>query len=166
MAEPRLPLSGIKVLDLSRVLAGPWCAMTLADLGADVIKVEHPVRGDDTRSWGPFRMGESAYYLFLNRNKRSVALDITDHEVQDMLRSYIAEADVVIENYRVGTLEKYRLDYASARAINPRIVYCSVTGYGHASPMAHRPGYDFVAQAKSMASRARRGSRWPTCSAG
>ena len=148
MAEPRLPLSGIKVLDLSRVLAGPWCAMTLADLGADVIKVEHPVRGDDTRSWGPFRMGESAYYLFLNRNKRSVALDITDHEVQDMLRAYIAEADVVIENYRVGTLEKYRLDYASARAINPRIVYCSVTGYGHASPMAHRPGYDFVAQAE------------------
>lgn len=148
MAEPRLPLSGIKVLDLSRVLAGPWCAMTLADLGADVIKVEHPERGDDTRGWAPFKIGQSAYYLFLNRNKRSVALDITDTAVQDMLRAYIAHADIVIENYRVGALAKYRLDYASARAINPRIIYCSVTGYGHTSPMADRPGYDFVAQAE------------------
>jgi crotonobetainyl-CoA:carnitine CoA-transferase CaiB-like acyl-CoA transferase len=148
MSEPRLPLSGIKVLDLSRVLAGPWCAMTLADLGADVIKVEHPVRGDDTRGWAPFKQGQSAYYLFLNRNKRSVALDITDTAVQDMLRAYIAEADIVIENYRFGTLAKYRLDYASAKAINPRIIYCSVTGYGHTSPMADRPGYDFVAQAE------------------
>ena len=122
--------------------------MTLADLGADVIKVEHPGRGDDTRSWAPFKSGESAYYLFLNRSKRSIALDITDTEVQDMLRAYIAEADIVIENYRVGALEKYRLDYASARAINPRIIYCSITGYGHSSPMADRPGYDFVAQAE------------------
>ena len=148
MTEARLPLAGIKVLDLSRVLAGPWCAMTLGDLGADVIKVEHPVRGDDTRGWAPFKMGESAYYLFLNRNKRSVALDITDPAVQDMLRAYIVEADIVIENYRIGTLEKYRLDYVSAKAINPRIIYCSVTGYGHSSPLAERPGYDFVAQAE------------------
>jgi crotonobetainyl-CoA:carnitine CoA-transferase CaiB-like acyl-CoA transferase len=122
--------------------------MTLADLGADVIKIEHPVRGDDTRGWAPFKNGESAYYLFLNRNKRSVALDIGDAEVQDMLRAYIAQADIVIENYRVGALEKYRLDYASARAINPKIIYCSITGYGHSSPMADRPGYDFVAQAE------------------
>ncbi len=148
MVEARLPLSGIKVLDLSRVLAGPWCAMTLADLGADVIKVEHPVRGDDTRGWAPFKSGQSAYYLFLNRNKRSVALDITDSQVQDMLHAYIAHADVVIENYRIGTLAKYRLDYDTLRAINPRLIYCSVTGYGHSSPMADRPGYDFVAQAE------------------
>ena len=148
MGEARLPLAGIKVLDLSRVLAGPWCAMTLGDLGADVIKVEHPKRGDDTRAWAPFLNGESAYYLFLNRNKRSVALDLADAEVQDLLRSYIAEADIVIENYRLGALAKYRLDYASARAINPRIIYCSITGYGHSSPMAGRPGYDLVAQAE------------------
>lgn len=122
--------------------------MTLGDLGADVLKVEHPVRGDDTRGWAPFKNGQSAYFLFLNRNKRSVALDISDREVQDMLRSYIAEADIVVENYRVGALEKYRLDYASVREINPRIIYCSITGYGHSSPMAERPGYDFVAQAE------------------
>jgi crotonobetainyl-CoA:carnitine CoA-transferase CaiB-like acyl-CoA transferase len=148
MHVARLPLAGIKVLDLSRILAGPWCAMTLGDLGADVIKIEHPARGDDTRGWAPFVGGESAYYLFLNRNKRSVALDIADADVQDLLRAYIAEADIVIENFRAGSLKKYGLDYESARAINPRIIYCSITGYGHSSPMAARPGYDLVAQAE------------------
>ena len=148
MTETPLPLAGVKVLDLSRVLAGPWCTMTLADLGADVIKVEHPERGDDTRGWAPFVHGESTYFLFVNRNKRSVALDISDLEVQDALRAYMAQADIVVENYRPGALTKYRLDYDSARALNPRIIYCSVTGYGHASPMADRPGYDFVIQAE------------------
>ena len=142
------PLDGFKVLDLSRVLAGPWCTMTLADLGADVIKIEHPLNGDDTRGWAPFKAGQSAYFLFLNRNKRSVAMDITDPEVQEILQGYIAEADIIVENYRAGALKKYRLDYETARRINPRIIYCSVTGYGHASPMAARPGYDFVAQAE------------------
>ena len=134
-----LSLAGLKVLDLSRILAGPWCAMTLGDLGADVIKIEHPVRGDDTRGWAPFLHGESAYYLFLNRNKRSVALDIADAEAQQLLRDYIAQADVIVENFKAGALRKYGLDYESARAINPRIIYCSVTGYGHSSPMAARP---------------------------
>ena len=149
VTEPKkLPLQGMKVLDLSRILAGPWCAMTLADLGADVIKIEHPDGGDDTRGWAPFVNGQSAYYLFLNRNKRSVAMNIADAEAQEILRDYVREADVVIENFRVGALEKYGLDYASVRVLNPRIVYCSVTGYGHSSPMASRPGYDLVAQAE------------------
>ena len=147
-ASKKPPLDGFKVLDLSRVLAGPWCTMTLADLGADVIKIEHPLNGDDTRGWAPFKAGQSAYFLFLNRNKRSVAMDITDPEVQEILHGYIAEADIIVENYRAGALKKYRLDYETARRINPRIIYCSVTGYGHASPMSSRPGYDFVAQAE------------------
>jgi crotonobetainyl-CoA:carnitine CoA-transferase CaiB-like acyl-CoA transferase len=143
------PLAGRRVLDLSRVLAGPWCTMVLADLGADVTKVEHPKGGDDTRHWGPpYTGGESAYYLCANRNKRSIALDISKPEGQAIVRALAAEADVLVENYKLGGLDKYGLDYASIAAINPRIVYCSISGYGRSSPIGERPGYDYVIQAE------------------
>ncbi len=143
------PLAGRRVLDLSRVLAGPWCTMVLADLGADVTKVEHPRGGDDTRHWGPPNTGgESAYYLCANRNKRSIALDLSKPEGQAIVRELAAGADVLVENYKLGGLDKYGLDYASIAAINPRIVYCSISGYGRNSPIAERPGYDYVIQAE------------------
>lgn len=143
------PLAGRRVLDLSRVLAGPWCTMVLADLGAEVTKVEHPRGGDDTRHWGPpYTGGESAYYLCANRNKRSIALDIARPEGQRIVRELAAQADVLVENYKLGGLDKYGLDYASIAALNPRIVYCSISGYGRASPIAERPGYDYVIQAE------------------
>jgi len=141
------PLKGRKVLDLSRVLAGPWATMILGDLGADVIKVERPGSGDDTRHWGPpFAGGEAAYYLCANRNKRSLALDIAVPEGQAIVRELAAKADVVVENFRPGALAKYGLDYDALRVVNPRIVYCSITGYGHDSPEADRAGYDYVVQ--------------------
>ena len=143
------PLAGKKVLDLSRVLAGPWATMILGDLGADVIKVERPGSGDDTRHWGPpFAGGEAAYYLCANRNKRSLALDIASAEGQAILRELAAAADVVVENFRPGALAKHGLDYESLSAINPRLVYCSISGYGHDSPEATRAGYDYVIQAE------------------
>ena len=149
-----LPLSHITVLDLSRILAGPWCAQILADLGATVIKIEHPERGDDTRGWGPpflkdsdgNETSEAAYYLGANRNKLSVAIDFTQPEGQAILRELAAQADVLLENYKVGGLAKYGLDYASVRAINPRIVYCSVTGFGQSGPYKSTAGYDFMIQ--------------------
>ncbi|EAP91315.1 MAG: CoA transferase [Oceanicaulis sp.] len=148
------PLSHIKVLDLSRVLAGPWCAQILGDLGADVIKVENPASGDDTRRWGPpFLKDESgaeadaAYYLCANRNKRSIAVNITDPDGQAILKRLAAESDVVIENYKTGGLRKYGLDYDSLSAINPDLVYCSVTGFGQTGPWSNQPGYDFLIQA-------------------
>ena len=145
-------LDGIKVLDLSRVLAGPWSGQILADYGADVIKVERPGDGDDTRAWGPPWWGNpadrmSAYYLSANRGKRSIAIDIAHQEGADLVRQLAAEADVVLENYKVGQLAKYGLDYASLSALNPRLVYCSVTGYGQTGPMAQAAGYDFAIQA-------------------
>ncbi|PKP95046.1 MAG: CoA transferase [Alphaproteobacteria bacterium HGW-Alphaproteobacteria-16] len=143
------PLDGRRVLDLSRVLAGPWCTMVLADLGADVTKVEHPRGGDDTRHWGPpYTGGESAYYLCANRNKRSIALDISTPEGQRIVRDLAAQADVLVENYKLGGLDKFGLDYESIAVINPRIVYCSISGYGRTSPIAERPGYDYVIQAE------------------
>ncbi|MEN3749564.1 CaiB/BaiF CoA-transferase family protein [Sphingomonas sp. HF-S3] len=149
MTTPLPPLAGRRVLDLSRVLAGPWCTMVLADLGAEVTKVEHPRGGDDTRHWGPpYTGGESAYYLCANRNKRSIAIDLSTPDGQRIVREMAAEADVLVENYKLGGLDKYGLDYASIAAINPRIVYCSVSGYGRASPIAERPGYDYVIQAE------------------
>lgn len=149
MNKGAAPLAGRRVLDLSRVLAGPWCAMVLADLGAEVTKVEHPRGGDDTRHWGPpYTGGESAYYLCANRNKRSVALDISKPEGQRIVRDLAAQADVLVENYKLGGLEKFGLDYSSIAAINPRIVYCSISGYGRRSPIAERPGYDYVIQAE------------------
>ncbi|HDR9806820.1 CaiB/BaiF CoA-transferase family protein [Burkholderia orbicola] len=147
-------LSHIRVLDLTRVLAGPWCAQTLADFGADVIKVERPGAGDDTRHWGPPYLkdadgadtAEAAYYLAANRNKRSVTIDIATPEGQQIVRELAARSDVVLENYKVGQLKKYGLDYEALRAVKPDLVYCSVTGFGQTGPYAHRAGYDFIVQ--------------------
>jgi crotonobetainyl-CoA:carnitine CoA-transferase CaiB-like acyl-CoA transferase len=137
------------VLDLSRVLAGPWCTMILADLGADVIKIENPRGGDDTRHWGPpYVGGEAAYYLCANRNKRSVALDLSTAQGQEIVRQLAADADVLVENYKLGGLDKFGLDYGAIARVNPAIVYCSISGYGRASPLAERPGYDYVIQAE------------------
>jgi crotonobetainyl-CoA:carnitine CoA-transferase CaiB-like acyl-CoA transferase len=145
-------LQGVRVLDLSRVLAGPWAGQLLADYGADVIKVERPGAGDDTRGWGPPWWGEgderqAAYYLCCNRGKRSIAIDIATAEGAALVRQLAAEADVVLENYKVGQLAKYGLDYAALSALNPRLVYCSVTGYGQDGPYALAAGYDFAIQA-------------------
>lgn len=144
------PLAGVKVIELARILAGPWAGQTLADLGADVIKVEAP-EGDDTRRWGPpflEREGErsAAYFHATNRGKRSVTCDFRTLEGQAMVRRLIADADVVIENFKVGGLAKYGLDYASLKDLNPRLVYCSITGFGQDGPYAHRAGYDFIIQ--------------------
>jgi succinate--hydroxymethylglutarate CoA-transferase len=144
------PLDGIKVLDLTRVLAGPLCTMMLGDMGADVIKVEPPAKGDDTRAWGPpFQGGESAYYLGVNRNKRSVVLDLGTDEARGELAKLMREADVVIDNYKLGQLEKWGFDDAWFAQNAPRAVRCSITGYGKSGPHAARPGYDFILQAES-----------------
>lgn len=148
------PLAGIRVLDLSRILAGPTCTQLLGDLGADVIKVERPGEGDDTRKWGPpflkdaanEETAESAYYLCANRNKRSIAIDIANSAGQDLVRRLAAKCDVIVENFKVGTLAKYQLDYASLHLELPRLVYCSITGFGQTGPYANRSGYDFLAQ--------------------
>ena len=147
-------LSHIRVLDLTRVLAGPWCTQTLADLGADVIKVERPSLGDDTRHWGPpyardaegRDSTEAAYYLAVNRNKRSVTVDIATPEGQDIIRQLVAHCDVLVENYKVGQLARYGLDYDQLKALNPGLIYCSITGFGQTGPYAQRPGYDFIVQ--------------------
>jgi crotonobetainyl-CoA:carnitine CoA-transferase CaiB-like acyl-CoA transferase len=147
-------LDGIRVLDLSRVLAGPWCTQTLADLGADVIKIERPGSGDDTRTWGPPFLQdasgtdtqEAAYYLGANRNKRSVTCDIAQPTGQAMVRELAKHCDVFVENFKVGDMARYGLDYASIKAINPRLVYCSVTGFGQDGPYADRAGYDYAIQ--------------------
>ena len=148
-------LDGIKVLDLSRVLAGPWSTQILADFGADVFKVELPGKGDDTRAWGPPFLKlpdgsddpqESAYYLCANRNKRSAAIDLSKPEGQALVRRLAQEADILVENFKVGGLARYGLDYESIHALNPRLVYCSITGFGQDGPYRDRGGYDFVAQ--------------------
>lgn len=147
-------LDGVRVLDLSRVLAGPWATQILADFGADVLKIEQPGKGDDTRAWGPPFVATpdgverqlSAYYLSCNRNKRSAAIDIATPQGAALIRQLARQADVVVENFKVGGLAKYGLDYASLSAINPALVYCSITGFGQTGPYADRPGYDFVAQ--------------------
>ena len=147
-------LNGIRVLDLSRVLAGPWCTQTLADLGADVIKIERPQTGDDTRTWGPPFLKdaqgndtpEAAYYLGTNRNKRSVTCDIAQPAGQALIRELAVHCDVFVENFKVGDMARYGLDYASLKAINPRIVYCSITGFGQTGPYADRAGYDYAIQ--------------------
>jgi crotonobetainyl-CoA:carnitine CoA-transferase CaiB-like acyl-CoA transferase len=147
------PLHGLKVLELARVLAGPWAGQILADLGADVIKVERPGSGDDTRAWGPpfvqGPQGESlgaAYYHAINRNKRSVTADFRRPEDLELVRALVAEADVVIENYKVGDLVQFGLDYATVKALHPGLIYCSITGFGQDGPYAHRPGYDLIIQ--------------------
>ncbi|RRV08962.1 CoA transferase [Pseudomonas sp. v388] len=147
-------LSHVRVLDLSRVLAGPWAGQILADLGAEVIKVERPGCGDDTRSWGPpflkdpagENTTEAAYYLAANRNKESVTVDFTQPEGQALVKALIARSDIVIENFKVGGLAAYGLDYASLKALNPRLIYCSITGFGQTGPYARRAGYDFMIQ--------------------
>jgi len=141
------PLNGIRVLDLSRVLAGPYCTMVLGDLGADVIKVESP-QGDETRSWGPpFAEGESAYYLCVNRNKRSIVVDIKTAEGRDILYRLIQRSDILVENFRPGSLARFSLDFESASALNPNLIYCSITGFGQMGPLRDKPGYDFMIQA-------------------
>ncbi|MDR3379922.1 CaiB/BaiF CoA transferase family protein [Cupriavidus basilensis] len=152
-------LAGIKVLDLSRILAGPWCTQNLADLGAEVTKVERPGHGDDTRGWGPPYLhppegsaggdgeaGLSAYFICCNRGKQSVAIDYATPEGAAQIRKLALQADVLVENYKVGTLRRYGLDYASLKALNPRLVYLSITGFGQSGPMADKPGYDYVFQ--------------------
>jgi crotonobetainyl-CoA:carnitine CoA-transferase CaiB-like acyl-CoA transferase len=148
------PLEGITVLDMSRVLAGPWAGQLLADLGARVIKIEHPERGDDTRGWGPPWLAEddevervAAYYLCANRGKQSLAVDIASERGQALIRRLAVGADIVLENFKVGGLAKYRLDYASLKAENPGLIGCSITGFGQDGPYAHRAGYDFMIQA-------------------
>jgi crotonobetainyl-CoA:carnitine CoA-transferase CaiB-like acyl-CoA transferase len=154
MAEP--PLKGIRVVELARILAGPWAGQVLADLGADVIKVENPDGGDDTRKWGPpFVMAadgtnlSAAYYHSTNRGKRSIAIDFTTPDGAETLRRLIAGADVLIENFKVGGLKKYGFDYDSVKALNPKLVYCSITGFGQTGPYAPRAGYDFIIQGMS-----------------
>lgn len=150
------PLSGIRVIELARVLAGPWAGQMLADMGADVIKVENPEGGDDTRAWGPpFVEGadgenlSAAYYHSTNRNKRSIGVDFRSPEGQEIVRRLVATADVVIENFKVGGLKKYGLDYESLKAINPKLVYCSITGFGQNGPYAEFAGYDYIVQGMS-----------------
>lgn len=148
------PLAGIKVLDLTRILAGPTATQLMGDMGADVVKVERPGKGDDTRAWGPpFVMdsdgnptSESGYYLSANRNKRSLAIDITSAEGRDVLHRLVAKADILIENFKKDGLKKYGLDYATLAAINPGLIYCSITGFGQTGPNAHRAGYDIMVQ--------------------
>ena len=147
-------LSHLRILDLSRILAGPWAGQMLADLGAEVIKVERPGSGDDTRGWGPPYLkdpegadsGDSAYYLCCNRNKKSLTVDITRPEGQQLIRQLAAKSDALIENYKVGGLRQYGLDYDSLKELNPRLVYCSITGFGQTGPYAARAGYDFLIQ--------------------
>ncbi len=148
------PLSGLRVLDMSRILAGPWCGQLLADLGADVIKVERPGKGDDTRGWGPPFLKdadgrdttESAYYLCTNRGKQSITLDIAQPAGQAIARELAQHADVLLENYKVGDLKRYGLDYDALSVLNPRLVYCSITGFGQDGPLKDRAGYDFMVQ--------------------
>ncbi len=147
------PLSGIRVLDLSRVLAGPWASQMLADFGAEVIKIEKPGEGDDTRGWGPPFVqnadgldGDAAYFQSANRGKQSVAIDMATAEGQSLIKALAAKSDVVLENFKVGGLKKYGLDYETLKATNPRLIYCSITGFGQSGPYANRAGYDFMIQ--------------------
>ncbi len=151
---PAQSLSGVRVLDLSRVLAGPWCTQTLADLGADVVKVERPVTGDDTRGWGPPFLNdrdggitaEAAYFMGTNRNKLSITVDISQPDGQALIRELVLTSDVFVENYKVGDMARYGLDSASLCALNPRLVYCSITGFGQTGPYRKRAGYDYAVQ--------------------
>ncbi len=146
----KLPLTDVVVLDLSRVLAGPLSAMVLGDLGADVIKIEHPIRGDDTRDWGlQMAPKDTSYFYCCNRNKRSIALDLATDEGRSIVRSLCARADVVIENFKAGGMESFGLGYETLKQINPRLIYCAISGYDRAGPEAARPGYDLVIQGEA-----------------
>ncbi|KAJ5911652.1 alpha methylacyl-CoA racemase [Penicillium subrubescens] len=153
----KLPLAGVRVLDMSRVLAGPYCTQILGDLGAEIIKIEHPVRGDDTRAWGPpfaaytdgrTGNGESAYYLSVNRNKKSLGLSFAHPEGVEIIQQLARDCDVLVENYLPGSLKKYNLDYASISKINPHLIYTSITGYGQTGPYSNRPGFDVMVEAE------------------
>jgi len=147
--SPTPPLADLLVLDLSRVLAGPFATMMLADLGAEVIKVERPDRGDDTRQWGPPWAGdESAYYLSVNRNKKSITLNLKGEKGREIVRELASQADVLMENWRVGTMKRWGLGYETLQALNPGLIYCAITGYGQTGPYRDRPGYDFIIQAE------------------
>ncbi|HEX3178140.1 MAG TPA: CoA transferase [Methylomirabilota bacterium] len=143
------PLKGIRVLDLTRVLAGPYCAMLLGDMGAEVIKIEEPGRGDDTRGWPPFAGGESTYFMSVNRNKHSVTLNLKAPEGRDLLKRLVRKSDVLLENFRTGTMEKLGLGYATLARVNPKLIYCAMSGFGESGPEAHRGGYDLIVQAES-----------------
>jgi len=143
------PLAGIRVLDLTRVLAGPFCAMTLGDMGADVIKIEEPGKGDDTRSWPPFAGGESTYFMSVNRNKKSMTLNLKAPEGGEILRTLVRKSDVLLENFRTGTMDKLGFGYKALSRLNPKLVYCAISGFGESGPEAHRAGYDLIVQAES-----------------
>ena len=145
----RPPLHGVRVIDLTRVLAGPFCSMSLGDMGAEVIKVEEPGKGDDTRGWPPFVSGEATYFLSVNRNKKSLTLNMKAPAGQAILRRLIARSDVVLENFRPGTMERLGFGYAGLRKLNPRLVYCSISGFGESGPESSRPGYDLIVQGES-----------------
>ena len=147
--RPRPPLAGIRVIDLTRVLAGPFCSMSLGDMGAEVIKVEEPGRGDDTRGWPPFTGGEATYFMSVNRNKKSLTLNMKAPEGQAILRRLIAKADVVLENFRPGTMERLGFGYDALRKLNPRLIYCAISGFGESGPESSRPGYDLIVQGES-----------------
>ena len=140
-------LAGIKVLDLTRVLAGPYCTMILADMGAEVIKVEEPVKGDDSRHFGPYVNGESAYFMSINRNKKSITLNLKSEEAKAQLLKLVAKVDVIAENFKPGTMEKLGLGYDVLKEINPRLIYAATSGFGHTGPYSKRPAYDGVVQA-------------------
>lgn len=140
-------LEGVKILDFSRVLAGPYCTMLLADMGAEVIKVERPGSGDDSRHFGPYQKGESAYYSLLNRGKKSIEINLKDEKDLEIIRNLIREVDIIVENYRPGIMEKFGLDYDSVKALNPNVIYTSISGFGQNGPYKERPAYDLVAQA-------------------
>ena len=149
MPSARGPLRGVRVLDLTRVLAGPFCAMLLADMGAEVIKVEEPGRGDDTRSWPPFVGGEATYFMSVNRGKKSVTLNLKAPEGRRILTALVRRSDVLLENFRAGTMDRLGLGWAALRKVNPRLIYCAVSGFGESGPEAHRGGYDLIVQAES-----------------
>ena len=145
----RPPLAGVRVIDLTRVLAGPFCAMSLGDMGAEVIKIEEPGKGDDTRGWPPFVSGEATYFLSVNRSKKSLTLNMKAPEGQEILQRLLATADVVLENFRPGTMERLGFGYERLRRANPRLVYCAISGFGESGPEAHRPGYDLIVQGEA-----------------
>ncbi len=146
---PTRPLTGVRVLDLTRVLAGPFCTQTLADMGAEVIKIEEPGKGDDTRRWPPFVGGEATYFLSVNRGKQSVTINLKAAEGVDLIRRLAARSDVLVENFRPGTMDRLGLGYRALRRVNPRLVYCSISGFGESGPEAHRAGYDLIVQGES-----------------
>ena len=149
MPKARKPLGGVRVLDLTRVLAGPFCSMILADMGAEVIKIEEPGKGDDTRSWPTFLGGESTYFMSVNRGKLSITLDLKKPGAQDVLRRLVKKSDVILENFRPGTMERLGFGYKALAKLNPRLIYCSISGFGESGPEASRAGYDLIVQAES-----------------